>query len=39
MCTFSFKEIYLKPIAPNLLDMLPRQNWAGKLILLLSDLN
>ena len=29
--TFSFKDTSLGPIKPILLDMLPTQNWAGRL--------
>ena len=29
--TFSFKDTSLEPIKPILFDMLPRQNWAGRL--------
>ena len=36
---FSPEDTSLDSAAPNLLDMLPRQNWVGKLTLPLSALN
>ena len=37
--TFPFKDTSLEWKAPNLLNMLPKQNWAGTLKVLVSDLN
>ena len=37
--TFPFKDTSLDSLAPNSLEILPRQNWGGKLTFLLSDLN
>ena len=37
--TFSFKDTSINSVALNPLDILPRQNWFGKLPFLLSALN
>ena len=37
--TFSFKDISSDSVALNPLDILPKQNWVGKLTFLLSALN
>ena len=37
--TFPFEDTFLESIAPNLIDVLTRQSWVGKLTFLLSALN
>ena len=37
--TFPFKNTSLDSVALNPLDILPRQNWVGKLTFLLSAIN
>ena len=39
ICTFPFKDTSIDSVALNALDMLPRQNWIGKLTFLLLTLN